>query len=149
MILRRDHIAGGIFVVAGTLVYALSGDLPWGSLAMPGAGMMPKLAIGLMIVFGLVLIARAGESPPFAEIEWGDLRHAASIVAIAALAVTFYTWLGFVITMASMMFILLVAVERKHPLRAAAFSIGITVSAYVLFGMLLKSPLPQGTPYGF
>src|SRR5262249_58158875 len=120
MILRRDHIAGGIFVVAGTLVYALSGDLPWGSLAMPGAGMMPKLAIGLMIVFGLVLIARAGESPPFAEIEWGDLRHAASIVAIAALAVTFFTWLRFVITTAAKMFILLLALEAKAPPRAAA-----------------------------
>ena len=27
MILRRDHIAGGVFVVGGVLVYALSGDL--------------------------------------------------------------------------------------------------------------------------
>jgi len=149
MILRRDHVAGSAFVVGGALVYALSGDLPWGSLAMPGAGMMPKLAIGLMIVFGLVLIARAGESPPFAEIEWGDIGHAASIVVISAAAIAFYAWLGFVITMTSMMLILLIAVERKNPLRAAAFSAGVTVSAYLLFSMLLKTPLPQGTPYGF
>ena len=30
MILRRDHVAGGVFVVAGALVYVFSGDLPLG-----------------------------------------------------------------------------------------------------------------------
>ena len=73
MILRQDHIAGGIFVVAGIAVFAMSGDLPLGSMAMPGAGMMPKLVLGLMVVFGLVLMVRAGESPPFATIAWNDL----------------------------------------------------------------------------
>ena len=42
MILRRDHIAGGAFVAGGALVLALSGDLPCGTLASPGACMLPK-----------------------------------------------------------------------------------------------------------
>ena len=49
VILRRDHIAGGVFIAAGLLVFALSGDLPFGTLASPGAGMMPKLVLGLLI----------------------------------------------------------------------------------------------------
>ena len=36
MILRRDHVAGGAFIVAGVLVLAVSGDLPFGTLASPG-----------------------------------------------------------------------------------------------------------------
>ena len=76
MILRRDHIAGLAFVAAGVLVYALSGDLPWGSLGMPGAGMMPKLVLGMMVVFGLVLVVRGGASPPLAETDWSDIGHA-------------------------------------------------------------------------
>jgi len=144
MILRRDHIAGGVFVVGGAAVYALSGDLPWGSMAMPGAGMMPKLALGLMIVFGLALIARAGESPPFAEIEWSDLPHAILVTIVTGAAATLYTWLGFIVTMALLMFVLLVPIERRNILHAAAFSIGVTVLAYALFGLALKAPLPRG-----
>ena len=75
MILRRDHIAGFAFVAAGALIYVFSGDLPWGSMAMPGAGMMPKLVLGLMIIFGLVLLARGNASPPLSEIDWSDRGH--------------------------------------------------------------------------
>ena len=78
MTLRTDHIAGGVFVAFGLLVFALSGDLPVGTLSFPGAGMMPKLVAGLVIVFGLLLILRANESAPFATIPWRDLPHAAS-----------------------------------------------------------------------
>ncbi len=49
MILRRDHIAGGVFVAAGALVFALSDDLPFGTLASPGAGMLPMLVLALMM----------------------------------------------------------------------------------------------------
>jgi hypothetical protein len=144
MILRRDHVAGGAFVVGGALVYALSGDLPWGSMAMPGAGMMPKLALGLMIVFGFVLIVRAGESPPFAELAWNDLPHATLVTIVTAAVVALYTWLGFLLAMSLLMFILLVPIERQNILYAAAYSVGVTVMAYVLFAVALKAPLPRG-----
>ena len=73
MILRRDHIAGGVFIAAGALLFAMSGDLPFGTLASPGAGMMPKLVLVLLIgLWRACLVLRAGESPPLAEIAWGD-----------------------------------------------------------------------------
>lgn len=144
MILRRDHIAGGVFVVGGVLVYALSGDLPWGSMAMPGAGMMPKLAIGLMVAFGLVFVARAAESPPLAEVPWSDLPHAVLMVLVAGAAVWLYTRAGFLLTVSLLLFTLVFAIERKNIIRAAAFSVGVTVLAYLLFGMFLKAPLPRG-----
>jgi len=144
MILRRDHVAGGAFVLGGALVYALSGNLPWGSLAMPGAGMMPKLVLGLMIAFGLVLMVRGGTSPPLAETDWSDLGHALCAIVAAALATALYTTLGFIVTMSLLLFGLTFAIERRHVLRALAFSIGTALVAYLLFGWLLKSPLPRG-----
>jgi len=144
MILRRDHVAGGAFVIAGALVYALSGNLPWGSLAMPGAGMMPKLVLGMMIIFGLVLMARGGASPPLAEIDWSDRGHALCVMIAAALATALYTTLGFVVTMSLLLFGLTAAVERKPTIRAFAFSVGTALLTYLLFGLLLKSPLPPG-----
>src|SRR5215510_123920 len=115
MILRRDHIAGVAFVAAGVLVYVFSGDLPWGSLAMPGAGMMPKLVLGIMVIFGLALIARSGASPPLAESDWSDLRHALCVIIAAALATALYTTLGFVLTMSLLLLGLTAVVERKPP----------------------------------
>jgi hypothetical protein len=144
VILRRDHIAGAAFVIGGALVLALSGDLPVGSMAMPGAGMLPKLVLGLMLAFGLVLIARAGESPAIATVSWTDLPHAVRVVALTAVAVALYTVLGFIITMSLLLFALLFAVERRPFVPAAVFSLGVTVVAYLLFATLLKSPLPRG-----
>ena len=46
--------------------------------------------------------------------------------------------------MSLLLFSLTFVVERKPILSAAAFSAGVTVLAYVLFGTLLKSPLPRG-----
>ena len=144
MDIRRDHVAGGLFVVAGALILAVSGDLPFGNLASPGAGMLPTLVIVLMMAFGLLLFLRAGDSPPFASIAWGDLPHAARVVVVAAAGVASYTVLGFLITVALLLFILTFAVERRPFLPAAVFSLGVTALAYVVFDILLKLPLPRG-----
>jgi hypothetical protein len=144
MTLRRDHVAGGAFVIAGALVWAVSGDLPFGTPASPGAGMLPKIVIVLMVAFGATLLLRAGDSPPLATVPWGDLPHGIRVVAITAAGVALYTRLGFVATMSLLLFALTFAVERKPILNSAAFSVGVTGVAYVLFNTLLKSPLPRG-----
>jgi hypothetical protein len=141
-IVRRDHIAGGVFIVAGLLVFALSGDLPFGTLASPGAGMMPKLVLGLLIAFGAILVARAGESPPLATIDWGDFRHAATVVAVTAAAIALYTKVGFVLSVSLLLFVLLYFIERRSLWRTLAVSLGVTLGSYLLFNTLLKSPLP-------
>ena len=67
MILRTDHVAGGAAIIIGMVVLALSGDLPFGSLSFPGAGMWPKLICMFMIGSGLAALraahAPAGPSP--------------------------------------------------------------------------------------
>ena len=137
MIVRRDHVAGGASIVAGALVLAVSSDLPFGTLASPGAGMLPTLVIGFLMAFGAVLFARAGETPPVGEIVWADLPHAVRVAAVAAAAVALYTVLGFVVTMAALLFSLTFFVERRPFLPAVAFSLGVTGLAYGLFSLLL------------
>ena len=144
MNLRRDHVAGGGFVLAGAVVLAVSSDLPFGTMASPGAGMLPTLIVGFLMAFGVVLLARAGESPPLKAIVWTDASHAVRVVAVAGLAVALYTTLGFPITVGALLFVLTFLVERRPFPVAAAFSIGVTALAYTLFGLLLKTPLPRG-----
>jgi Tripartite tricarboxylate transporter TctB family len=144
MIIRADHVAGGAFVALGLLVFAISGDLPFGSLSGPGAGMMPKLMAGLMMLFAVIVIATGRDSPPIAQIDWSDWMHAALLLLITAIAVASYRTLGFLVTMSLLVFALLVVVERRHLVRAAAYSVALTIFAYWLFGIALKAPLERG-----
>jgi hypothetical protein len=144
MIIRADHVAGAAFVVLGIVVFAISGDLPFGSLSAPGAGMMPKLVAALMMLFAVLIIAGGRASQPLATIDWSDRGHAALVVVIFAAAIAGYRVLGFLLTMSLLVFALLVGVERQRVLPAAAYSIGLALFAYWLFGVALKAPLERG-----
>lgn len=148
MTLRADHVAGAAFIAFGALIIALSGDLPTGQLSMPGAGFLPKIVAVLTILCGLVLILRAGDSPPFADIGWSDGKHAALVTLVTAASIGLYTVLGFILTMAAMMLILLVVAERRPPPRAVAYSVAVVLATYAGFVYLLKTPMPTG-PLGF
>jgi Tripartite tricarboxylate transporter TctB family len=144
MTLRSDHIASFFFILFGVLVFALSGDLPFGTISSPGAGMMPKLMAGLMIAFAVTIMVIGGTSQRLVEIDWSDRWHAVLVVLITAVAIFAYQRLGFVITMSLLVFTLLVVVERRNMVIAAAYSIGLTLFAYWLFGRALKAPLERG-----
>ena len=148
MTLRTDHVVGGVLAAFGLLVIGLSGDLPVGSLSFPGAGMMPKLLASLLIAFGLMLVLRAGDSAPLADISWQDLPHALRVTAVTALAVSLYQTAGFLRTMTLLLFVLIFGVERRGLVPAAAFSLGVVALTYLLFAVALKTPLEQGV-FGF
>jgi Tripartite tricarboxylate transporter TctB family len=144
MIIRADHVAGGAFIAFGVVVFAISSDLPFGRLSTPGAGMMPKLMAGLVMLFGALIVIGAAGSEELRKIDWSDRGHAALLVLITALAVALYQPLGFLITMTLLVFTLLVVVERRSLWRAAVYSVALTLFAYWLFGKALKSPLERG-----
>jgi hypothetical protein len=144
MIIRADHVAGAAFIVLGIVVFAVSGDLPFGSITSPGAGMMPKLVAALMMLFAVLIIAGGRASQPLASIDWSDWKHAALVVVILAAAIAGYRVLGFLLTMPLLVFALLLGVERQRVLPAAAYSIGLALFAYWLFGVALKAPLERG-----
>ncbi len=144
MTYRADHIAGAGFILFGILVFVIGHDLPFGTLTEPGAGMLPKLMAGLMIVFAALIMLQASAGPKFSEIDWSDRGHAAMLVLITAIATLSYRPAGFLITFAVLVFALLVVIERRRLLPAAIYSIALTLFAYWLFGKALKSPLERG-----
>ena len=125
-------------------MFAFSGDLPFGSVSAPGAGMMPKLVAGLMMLFAALIIIGAARSRELATIDWSDRGHAVQVMLITAGAVAAYRPLGFLVAMALLVFALLVVIERRNALIAAGYSVGLTLFAYWLFGKALKAPLERG-----
>jgi hypothetical protein len=143
MTLRTDHVAGAAAIIIGIVVLAFSGDLPFGSLSFPGAGMWPKLICVLMIGLGALLCLGASSSRPIAELGWSDLPHAAIVTAATAAAIAFYSSLGF-IAIATFLLAGLVMLERRHPIVALIYGASVSVAVYALFTILLKSPLERG-----
>jgi hypothetical protein len=148
VIIRADHVAGAAFVAFGVLIIALSGDLPFGDLAMPGAGFMPVLIAVLMMILGGALFLRARDSAPFVSINWSDSKHAFMVMAITAVSVALYERLGFAITMLLMILGFLIIIERRNPIRAAIFAVGVVAITLTLFVYALQTPLAEG-PFGF
>jgi hypothetical protein len=72
------------------------------------------------------------------------LPHATKVVGALALAATFYTTLGFILTMALLLFSLIFLVERRGLWPALALSIPIPLATYYLFDRLLSTPLNRG-----
>lgn len=144
MIVRRDHVAGGAVVAAALAVLAMSGDLPFGTLASPGPGMLPILTTGLILLFGAVLLLQVAASPPLAEITWLDLPHAARVSAVTAASILAYERLGFLVTTATLLIVLILIVERRPAGPALAVSIGVPIAIYLLLTKLLRSALPIG-----
>ncbi len=142
--LRADQVAGGVFIALGIAVFIIGWDLPFGRLSAPGAGMLPKMMAGLMIVLSAGILIAGNNREQLRDIPWGDWTHAALILVISAVAVSLYAKLGFLIAMSLLVFALLTLVERKHVLMAAAYAVSLTGFAYWLFAIVLKAQLERG-----
>ena len=81
-------IAGGAFIALGIAVFVIGWDLPFGRISAPGAGMLPKLMAGFMILLAAGIFINGKSQEKFSDIPWSDWRHAALIIGISAIAVT-------------------------------------------------------------
>ena len=97
---------GGAILFAGAFVLAASTDLPFGTLASPGAGMLPTVVAVLMMIFAATLLLAAGASPPIGEVAWGNAAHAMRLIGVTAAAIALYTWLGFIATILLLLLVL-------------------------------------------
>lgn len=142
--IRSDVVAAVAFIALGILVFVLGWDLPFGRIGAPGAGMLPKLMGGFMILVAAGILINGSSRQTLSDISWSDWKHAALILLISGIAVTAYPRAGFLVTMSLLVFALLVVVERKRFLPAATYALMLTGFAYWLFGIILKAPLERG-----
>lgn len=144
MTLRRDHVAAAVIFALGIAIFVIGHDLPFGTPASPGPGMLPKLVAVVMMALAVVLLAQAGGSPPLISLEWDDLPHGLTVLAIAVTAAALYTTLGFLVTIGLMLLVVMVAVERMPILTSAAITAVVVGGTYWTLSSLLKSPMPRG-----
>ena len=142
-----DRVAGVALVGIGLVAIWESRAFPLGSLHRPGPAYMPVLLALLLVAFGIAVFAMGRGARTLAEVGWPEWRHAAAIFGACAFAALGLERLGYRLTMAVVVGLLLLGLER----RGWALGLGLTVAmawgSFYLFDTLLRVPLPRG-PFG-
>ena len=122
--------------------------LPFGALSAPEAGFFPLILAVLLAIFSVVLLAQAmsesREGPgPFLTGLGIWKRMGLATGALIAFAFLFER-LGYVISTFLFMAFLLRAVERQKWWLVVGIATATSLVSYLIFGLLLKTPLPAG-----
>jgi len=144
---QNDVIAGGIFIALGIFIFTQTISYPSPEKGHPGPGLFPNILAILFIGFGSTLIFKARKplSKDEMEIASGPKRvsNALFVLGIVALYVVLVNSVGFLITSAVLLFVLMKKLGVTL-LKSAVASIVITLFINLMFSKILRVPLPIG-----
>jgi putative tricarboxylic transport membrane protein len=151
---RQDVVGGALAAVLGAAVVLHVQTFPELPDGQPGPALFPGLVGGLLVLFGLVLVAkavlarrRAAVPEPDGVPDAGaDPRARLRALAVLGLVVAYLLLaetLGFVLTM-GVLLALLMWVLGARPVVAVLASAATTGFIMLVFEELLLVPLPQG-----
>lgn len=145
--MSADRVAGGALVLVGLYTLWESRVLPLGTLRSPGPAYMPVLLALLLVLLGALIVLAGAAGAPIRTLGWAEAPRAVTIVVACAAAVFVHDRLGYRVTMTLLLLFLIGVVERRHPVFAVLFAVGLAVVTFLVFDTWLRVPLPRG-PWG-
>jgi putative tricarboxylic transport membrane protein len=145
----RNNVISAVTLLA-LAVAALreASKLPFGRLSAPQPGFFPLILAILLAIFSLVLIVQAigGTQEESAASRGGSATWKRIVLAVAALVVfaVLFESLGYIISTFLFIAFLLRAVERQNWGLVAVVAFSTSLITYLVFGLLLETPLPPG-----
>ncbi len=149
---RYDQISSIFLLISFAFVLVGSLRLPVGTFKNPGSGLFLLLTGILTIILSGALLIRSFLQSPSERKEsfwWREIRWykiVGTVLALLAYALIL-EWLGFLFVTFLLMFFLLKSIGSQTLKLSLGMTILITLSAYLLFKVLLKVQLPIG-PWG-
>jgi len=144
---------GGVISAVTLLALALAAlfeasKLPFGRLSAPQPGFFPLILAILLAILSLVLIAQAigGTKEESAATRQGSAIWKKIVLAVGALVVfgVLFESLGYIISTFLFITFLLRAVEGQNWMLIAVVAFSTSLVTYLIFGLLLETPLPPG-----
>jgi putative tricarboxylic transport membrane protein len=143
---KNDIIAGGIFIALGIFIFTQTWNYPSPEKGHPGPNLFPNILALLFMGFGLALILKARKLFLTETVVAPGPRRVANalfVLAIVAVYVGVANIVGFLITSAVLLFLLMKKLGVTI-LKSAIASIIITLFINVMFSKILRVPLPYG-----
>ena len=144
---KNDIIAVGIFIALGIFIFTQTWNYPSPpEKGHPGPDLFPNLLALLFIGFGLTLILKAKKLASIdTEVAPSPKRisNVLFVIAIVAVYVGVVNFVGFLITSAVLLFLLMKKLGVTI-LKSAIGSIIITLFINLMFSKILRVPLPWG-----
>jgi hypothetical protein len=144
--LRNQQVAGAALVLIGLVSIGLSLQYPLGDAAEPGPAYYPLILSVLLTIFGTAVVWKA-EGERFRVADWWENGRPLAIIAVLATATVALDHLGFRLTVAVMLIVLLGALERRDWRMVLPIAVLFPIVTYGLLHNALKINLPLG-PFG-
>ncbi|MGE3646022.1 MAG: tripartite tricarboxylate transporter TctB family protein [Beijerinckiaceae bacterium] len=137
-----QDVAGGIFVILiGAFFVWQSSDLPMGSLRVVGPGMLPRAVAAMLIVGGLILLAKGlkGGTLRLPGFSWRSMFFIIGGILVFGLLIR---TIGLLVAGPAAMIVSSYASTETRFKETAIFSVVMTAFCIFLFKYLLNLPIP-------
>ena len=139
---RQDLIGGLLSVGLGVFALVEASHYPLGSLLRMGPGFFPCTIAVLIILLGLALIAASLRPRPAAHRAEIRFRSVAAIGVGIVLFALLIERAGLIPATLVLVLTSSLAQPRWQPRRAAALAVAMTILVYVVFVVILQTPVP-------
>lgn len=148
----HDGIIGAGFTLAGAAIFASTLGFPRLEGGAPGPALFPQVLAVLMVSFGACLVVpavsalwrkSAEPAPADPGLDWDGILDALLVFAAIIVFILVSPAVGFLLTTAAILLGLMWWLGTSV-VRAALAAAGLTLFVYVIFGKVLRVPLPLG-----
>jgi putative tricarboxylic transport membrane protein len=145
---KRNLVSGIVLLVFSIGTLFESRKLEIGALSSAQTGFFPFILSILLAILSLILLGQAlkgkNEGSIPAWVSTGGLKRLGLTLGILLFFAVFFEYLGYLISTFLLIFILVKAIGNRKWWVAVLFALLSTLGSYLIFGILLKTPLPPG-----
>ena len=141
---NRGILSGLMFAGIGVLALTIARNYPMGSALRMGPGYFPNVLGGIMILFGIIMMAQGVLKPEKVGGAW-SVRALAILPIATVIFGTLMEHLGFIPALLILIFLSALAGREFRLVEVALLAIGLTVGSWALFIWGLGLPYPLFT----
>jgi putative tricarboxylic transport membrane protein len=140
-----DTTVAGIMMVFSTAVFAFTYTFPERHRSV-GVASFPRLLTAIMFGLAIIIIVQARRSRTTREITWDlpTLKKIGVVSLMIAAYIAILQILGFIISTIVFLVTIIRFFGERRVFRLLLAAVGVTVSVYLLFGVLAGVPFPVG-----